>query len=76
MKQWKSQCEKGKKALRLDALKSNLPAQKMYEKAGFTYRGEQRLFTENTGMTDFLYYEKIPAEIWNRKDDRDEGSSD
>jgi ribosomal protein S18 acetylase RimI-like enzyme len=52
---------KGKKALRLDALKSNLPAQKMYE---------------NTGMTDFLYYEKIPAEIWNRKDDRDEGSSD
>ena len=49
----------GKKALRLDALKSNLPAQKMYEKAGFIYRGEQRLYAENTGMTEFLYYEKV-----------------
>jgi hypothetical protein len=35
----------------------------MYEKAGFTYRGEQRLYAENTGMTDFLYYEKKLAEI-------------
>ena len=50
----------GKKALRLDALKTNLPAQRMYEKAGFLYRGEQRLYAENTGVTDFLYYEKIP----------------
>ena len=51
--------QNGKKALRLDALKSNLPAQKMYEKAGFIYRGEQRLYAENTGMTEFLYYEKV-----------------
>ena len=29
----------GKKALRLDALKSNLPSQKMYEKAGFDIWG-------------------------------------
>lgn len=50
----------GKKALRLDALKTNLPARRMYEKAGFLYRGEQRLYAENTGVTDFLYYEKIP----------------
>ena len=50
----------GKKALRLDALKTNLPAQRIYEKAGFLYRGEQRLYAENTGVTDFLYYEKIP----------------
>ncbi len=50
----------GKKALRLDTLKSNLPAQHMYEKAGFSLRGEQRLYAENTGMMDFLYYEKIP----------------
>ena len=48
----------GKKALRLDTLKSNIPAQRMYEKAGFSYRGRQRLYAENTGMTDFLYYEK------------------
>ncbi len=51
--------QNGKKALRLDALKSNLPAQKMYEKAGFICRGEQRLYAENTGMLDFLYYEKV-----------------
>lgn len=49
----------GKKALRLDTLKSNLPAQHMYDRAGFSYRGEQRMYAENTGMTDFLYYEKI-----------------
>ena len=54
---------KGMKALRLDALKTNLPAQKMYVKAGFVYRGEQRLYAENTGITDFLYYEMIPTEI-------------
>ena len=52
----------GKKALRLDVLKLNLPAQKMFEKAGFIYRGEQRIYAENTGMMDFLYYEKIPVE--------------
>ena len=23
-------------------------------------QGEQRLYAENTGVTDFLYYEKIP----------------
>lgn len=54
--------KRGKKALRLDALKTNLPAQKMYEKAGFVYRGEQKLYAENTGMTEFLYYEKIAKE--------------
>ena len=51
--------ENGKKALRLDALKSNLPAQRMYGKLGFSYRGEQYLYAENTGWTDFLYYERI-----------------
>ena len=48
----------GKKALRLDVLKSNLPAQHMYESAGFSYRGTQHLYAENTAWTDFLYYEK------------------
>lgn len=50
---------KGKKALRLDVLKSNLPAQRMYEETGFTYRGEENLYAENTGWTVFLFYEKI-----------------
>ena len=53
----------GKKALRLEVLKSNVPAQRMYDRAGFVFRGEQRLYAENTGMMDFLYYEKIPADI-------------
>ena len=51
----------GKKVLRLDTLKSNLPAQKMYERAGFSCRGEQRLYADNTGMADFVYYEKYPV---------------
>ena len=49
----------GRKALRLDTLQSNLPAQHMYEKSGFSYRGKQHLYAENTGWTDFYYYEKI-----------------
>ena len=51
--------EKGKKAIRLDALESNIPARHMYEKLGFAYRGKQNLFAENTGWTDFLYYELL-----------------
>ena len=49
----------GRKALRLDTLQSNLLSQHMYEKAGFSYRGKQHLYAENTGWTDFFYYEKI-----------------
>ena len=49
--------KKGKKAIRLDALASNIPAQHMYEKLGFEYRGKRNLYAENTGWTDFLYYE-------------------
>ena len=48
----------GKKALRLDVLESNLPARRMYEKAGFAYRGKQRWYAENTGWMIFLLYEK------------------
>ena len=53
---------KGKKALRLDALKSNLPAQKMYEKAGFTYIGEQRLYAENAGFV-IAAHESVHVEL-------------
>ncbi len=49
----------GKMALRLDVLKSNLPARRMYERAGFSFRGEQNLYAENTGWIDFLFYEKL-----------------
>lgn len=47
----------GKKAVRLDALATNKPAQHLYESLGFAYRGKRNLYAENTGWTDFLYYE-------------------
>lgn len=49
--------EHNKKAVRLDSLGSNIPAQKMYEKLGFVYRGKLQLYAENTGLTDFKFYE-------------------
>lgn len=49
----------GKKAVRLDALASNTPARHMYEGLGFLYRGTQMLYAENTGWTDFYFYEFI-----------------
>ncbi len=49
--------EKGMQAIRLDALASNTPAHRMYERLGFEYRGKQHLYAENTGWTDFYFYE-------------------
>ena len=48
---------KGMKAIRLDALASNTPAHKIYERLGFEYRGKQHLYAENTGWTDFYFFE-------------------
>ena len=50
---------RGKKALRLDAIETNTPAQHMYESAGFRYSGRQKLYAGNTGWIDFLYYEYL-----------------
>ena len=47
----------GMKAVRLDALATNTPAHKVYERLGFEYRGKQNLYAENTGWTDFHFYE-------------------
>ena len=41
----------GMQAIRLDALASNSPAHKLYERLGFEYRGQQHLYAENTGWT-------------------------
>ena len=49
--------EAGQKALRLDVLHGNLPAERLYTAAGFQYRGTVRLFYEDTGLTDYLLYE-------------------
>ena len=46
-----------KKAVRLDALASNTPARHMYETKGFEYRGKLKLYADNTGLTDFCFYE-------------------
>jgi ribosomal protein S18 acetylase RimI-like enzyme len=50
----------GKKAIRLDALASNTPAHRIYERLGFEYRGKQHLYAENTGWTDFYFFEYRP----------------
>ena len=47
----------GKKALRLDALASNTPAQRLYLSKGFAYCGKKNLYASNTGWTDFYFYE-------------------
>ena len=49
--------DKGMLAIRLDALASNTPAHKIYERLGFEYRGKQHLYAENTGWTDFYFFE-------------------
>ncbi|SFP80531.1 Acetyltransferase (GNAT) family protein [Oscillibacter sp. PC13] len=49
--------DSNKKAIRLDALASNIPAQHLYEGRGFQYKGKRNLFAENTGWTDFFFYE-------------------
>lgn len=47
----------GMKAISLDALATNTPAHKIYERLGFEYRGKQHLYAENTGWTDFFFFE-------------------
>ena len=47
----------GIQAVRLDVLASNTPAHKIYERLGFEYRGKQHLYAENTGWTDFYFFE-------------------
>jgi len=49
----------GIKAVRLDALKHNIPAQKFYSKAGFTHVATVNMFYEDTGWKDFLMYEYL-----------------
>ncbi|MBO7418001.1 MAG: GNAT family N-acetyltransferase [Bacteroidaceae bacterium] len=49
--------ENGIQTIRLDALASNTPAHRIYERLGFEYRGKQHLYAENTGWTDFYFFE-------------------
>lgn len=51
--------ETGKKALRLDVLGCNIPAEKLYIKHGFRYVDTVKMFYEDTGWTDFKLFEYI-----------------
>ena len=49
--------DKKKKAVRLDAIGTNVPAQKLYEKYGFVNCGTAQEYYESTGETEFVFYE-------------------
>lgn len=49
----------GQKALRLDVLKGNTPAEKLYTRFGFQPRGVVRMYYEDTGWTDYEVYEYL-----------------
>ena len=47
----------GKKAVRLDVIKGNVPAIRLYESFGFAYAETRTLFYEDTGWMEFELYE-------------------
>ena len=49
--------KKGLKAIRLDALPTNIPAHRLYLSMGFTYVGTIQIYYEDTGLTDFYLFE-------------------
>lgn len=49
----------GIKAIRLDVLEGNIPAEKAYTKLGFVYRGTIQMFYEDTGWTNFRLFEFV-----------------
>ena len=49
--------ERGGRSLRLDVIKGNLPAERLYESTGFRHVGQARLFYEDTGWADFIMME-------------------
>jgi len=46
-------------AIRLDVLKKNTPAAKLYTSMGFQYIDSVKIYYEDTGLADFLLYELI-----------------
>lgn len=47
------------KAVRLDVLEGNLPAEKLYKSVGFSFVQKVKLFYEDTGLCNFDLYEFI-----------------
>ncbi len=51
--------ESGMRAIRLDVLEGNTPAEKLYEGLGFQYMATLQMFYEDTGWTNFRLYEYV-----------------
>jgi len=53
-------CKKNSlKAIRLDVLKKNVPAAKLYLSMGFQYIAPVQMYYEDTGLADFELYELV-----------------
>ena len=66
----------GMKAIRLDVLEGNFPAEKLYAGFGFQYRGTVLMYYEDTGWKNFLLYElPLPAGHSAHAEDLRTGSS-
>ena len=50
--------QQGRKVIRLDVLKGNAGAEKLYQKNGFHFVTEAPVFYEDTGLTDYEMYER------------------
>lgn len=51
--------EQNCRVIRLDVLKGNLPAEKLYKSMGFSFIQRVELFYEDTGLCDFDLYEYV-----------------
>lgn len=51
--------EEGIRALRLDVLKGNLPAERVYRSMGFLHVDTLPMYYEDTGYTDYEVYERL-----------------
>ena len=51
--------ETGMKAIRLDVLRGNIPAEKLYQRFGFQYMATLQMYYEDTGWTEFKLYEYV-----------------
>lgn len=49
----------GKKTIRLDVIKGNLPAFHLYEKLGFVFLERIKVFYEDTGLYDFDLFDYV-----------------
>ena len=51
--------ETGMKAIRLDVLEGNIPAEHLYTGFGFQYMATLKMYYEDTGWTNFMLYEYV-----------------